>query len=272
MPVPESVPVWLSKLGDPLGPIPMPDVLRHCVYYPAAGLDGDPVKYLGRYFQSFVYVDYGVGEQRVLNDLPNFRGYDQISNRQVCQDELVPQGWQPRKSRREHGTPKRNASFMPSKPPFAIWAVYDRKPEVCPEHGPKRFSLLYIGGDGAETFHALFYSHQVSPAVVALIQPGRDFSDPIFFEIGESDDVFEYIGIPTDFDNPNHVFARLVRENPAGQPSHLLYGGWGDGESYRDAPWPEYRTAGLILHGRLRLFARQLAPVDVDEVDDLRFR
>ena len=253
MPVRESVPVWLSKLGDPLGPIPMPDVLRQCVYYPSAGLDGDPVKYLGRYFQSFVYVDYGVGEQLVLNDLPNFRGYDQISNRQVCEDELVPQGWQPPKLRREDGNPKRNASFI--KPPFAIWAVYDRKPEVCSEHGPKRFSLLYIGGEGAATYHALFYSHQVSPAVVALIQPGTGFG-----------------GNWTDFRDPNQILARLVRENPAGQPSHLLYGGWGDGESYRDAPWPEYRTAGLILHGRLRLFARQLAPVDVDEVDDLRFR
>ena len=246
MPVPESVPVWLSKLGDPLGPIPMPDVLRHCVYYPAAGLDGDPVKYLGRYFQSFVYVDYGVGEQLVLNDLPNFRGYDQISNRQVGQDELVPQGWQPPKLRPEDGDPTRNASFI--KPPFAIWAVYDRRPEVCSEHGPQRFSLLYIGGEGAATFHALFYSHQVAPAVVALIQPGTGFGRNW-----------------TDFENPNRVFARLVRENPAGQPGHLLYGGWSDGGCYRDAPWPEYRTAGLILHGRLRLFARQLAPVDVVE-------
>ena len=241
MPVPESVPVWLSKLGDPLGPIPMPDVLRHCVYYPSAGVDGYPVKYLGRYFQSFVYVDYGVGEQFVLNDLPNFRGYDLILNRQVCQDELVPRGWQPPKLRREDGDPTRNAGRI--LPPFAIWAVYDRKPEVCPEHGPQRFSLLYIGGEGAATFHALFYSHRVSPAVVALIQPGTGFG-----------------GNWTDFENPNRVFARLVRENPAGMPDHLLYGGWGDGGGYISAPWPEYRTTGLILHGRLRLFARQLAP------------
>ena len=254
MPAPESVPLWLSKLGDRLGPIPMPDLLRHCVYYPSAGLDGDPVKYLGRYFQSFVYVDYGVGEQEVLNDLLNFSGYDQISNRQVCQDELVPQGWQPPKLRPEDGNHTRNADSI--KPPFAIWAVYDRKPEVCPEHGPKRFSLLYIGGDGAATYHALFYSHQVSPAVVALIQPGTGFG-----------------GNWTDFEDSGQVFARLVRENPAGMPDHLLYGGWGDGGHYREAPWPEYQTAGLILHGRLRLFARQTAKQLVtggmDEVDDL---
>lgn len=240
MPVPESVPVWLSKLGDPFGPMPMPDLLRHCVYYPSAGIDGDPIKYLGKYFQSFVYVDYGVGEQRVLNELMNFRGYDLISNRQVCLDELVPHGWQPRELRPEDGNPTRNADTI--KPPFAIWAVYNRKPEICSEHGPKRFSLLYIGGEGAATYHALFYSHQVSPAVVALIQPGTGFG-----------------GNWTNFENPDKVFARLVKENPAGMPDHLLYGGWGSGEFYRNAPWPEYQTAGLTLHGRLRLFARQTA-------------
>lgn len=253
VPFRESVPVWLSELVDPLGPIPMPDLLRHCVYYPSAGVDGTPVKYLGRYFQSFVYVDYGVGEQIVLNDLPNFRGYDLIASRQVCQDELFPQGWRPPELRPEDGNPTRNAGSI--KPPFAIWAVFDRKPEVCPEHGPKRFSLLYIGGEGAATYHALFYSHQVSPAVVALIQPGTGFG-----------------GNWTDFENPNQILARLVRENPAGMPGHLLYGGWGDGDFYRDAPWPEYRAAGLILRWRFRLFARQLAPVAVDEVDDLQFR
>lgn len=93
-------------ISHPLGPIPMPDLLRRCVYYPSAHLDGDPVKYLGRYFQS---VDYGVGEHLVLNDLPNFRGYDQISNRQVCQDVLVLQGWQPPVLRPEDGDPTREA-------------------------------------------------------------------------------------------------------------------------------------------------------------------
>ncbi len=104
-------------ISHPLGPIPMPDLLRRCVYYPSAHLDGDPVKYLGRYFQS---VDYGVGEHLVLNDLPNFRGYDQISNRQVCQNELVPQGWQPPELRPEDGDPTREARFV--KPPFSVWS------------------------------------------------------------------------------------------------------------------------------------------------------
>jgi len=238
MPSQESVPVWLSELGDPLDRIPMPDVLRQCVYYPSAGVDGTPVKYLGRYFQSFVYVDYGMGEKSVLKELPTFRGYDLISNRKVCQDELFPQRWQPPELRPEDGDPTSKAARR--LPPFALWAIYDRKSDVCSEHGPKRFSLLYIGGEGATTYRDLFYSHQVSPAVLALIQPGPRWG-----------------GNWTNFEDPDQILARLVRENPSGMPGHLLYGGWGDGECYRDAPWPEYRTAGLILHGRLRLFARR---------------
>ena len=95
MPVPESVPGWLSKLGNPLGSIPMRKLLQHCVYYPLAGLDGDPVKYLGKHFQSFVYVDYGVGQDAVHNELLNFRGYDLFAHRDVGLCELTPQGEQP---------------------------------------------------------------------------------------------------------------------------------------------------------------------------------
>lgn len=127
MPVPESVPVWLSELVDPLGPIPMPDLLRHCVYYPSAGVDGTPVKYLGRYFQSFVYVDYGVGEQIVLNDLPNFRGYDLIASRQVCQDELFPQGWRPPELRPEDGNPTRNAGSISRHLPSGPFSTESQK-------------------------------------------------------------------------------------------------------------------------------------------------
>lgn len=233
-----AVPAWLSKLQSPLVPIPMRSLLRKSVYYPSAGMDGDPVKYLGKYFQSFVYVDYGVGREPVLNDLPTFRGYKLFSHREVLQDELVPTTWTPPEIHPEDGNPDNANSFI--EPPFAIWAVYDRKSEVCPEHGPQRFSLLYIGGDGVMTYHALYYTHQVKPAVVAIIQPGTGFGNNW-----------------TDFRDPKMIFARLVRQNPAGIPEHLLYGGWGEGQFYRDAPWPKFNTTGLVLHGRLRLFARR---------------
>ena len=229
---------WLSKLRNPLCPIPMKSLLRKSVYYPSAGDDGDPVKYLGKHFQSFVYVDYAVGRKRFLKALPAFRGYDIFMLREVRLNELFPSTWKPPTIRPEDGDPEFANHFK--MPPFAVWAVYERSPGVLLEHGPKRFSLLYIGGDGALTYHALYYSHQVTPAVVAVIQPGTGYGCNW-----------------TDFEDPQKILARLVRENPAGMPDHFLYGGWEDGESYRDAPWPDFKTTGLVLHGRLRLFARR---------------
>ena len=221
------MPEWLSNLVNLLGPIPTQELLRHCVYYPAAGLDGDPVKYLGRYFQSFVYVDNGVEREQVLRKLRNFRGYDDFWHREVPLDELVLE---------------KGPRWEDRDPTFAIWAVFMRNADVCPEHGPERFSLLYIGGGGVAMYHSLFNTRGIAPAVVALIQPGGGFTDP------------------------NKIFARRVRDNP---PDHLLYGGDGDGDLYQHAPWPEYQTTGLILHERLRLFARR---TDDDSVrlDELR--
>ena len=246
------MPEWLLTLVNPLGPIPMRELLEHCVYYPAAGLDGDPVKYLGKDFQSFVYVDYGVGREPVLRDLPNFNGYQLFSHREVLQDELIPHGWVPPELQPGDGDPTRTADFI--RQPFAIWAIYDRKAAVSPEHGPERFSLLYIGGDGAATYHSLFYSHKVSPAVVAVINPGNGFGNGW-----------------TDFRSSKQILARLVRRTPTGMPDHFLFGG-GNGEFLRHAPWAEYQTAGLILHEQLRLFARRTdkpePPFPLDEFDD----
>lgn len=39
--------------------LPLKDILQHSLYYPAAGFDGRPVRYLGGKIHSFVYVDYG---------------------------------------------------------------------------------------------------------------------------------------------------------------------------------------------------------------------
>ena len=53
-------PEWLrgSLLGRTL---PVVDLLYESVYYPASGLDGDPMMHLGHHFWSYIYADYGYG-------------------------------------------------------------------------------------------------------------------------------------------------------------------------------------------------------------------
>lgn len=216
--------------------IPLPEILKDSVYYPACGLDGDPIKYLGKQFQSFVYVDYGVGRDAVLHDLEHFTGYDLEACREFESRDLVPSGWSPPPFARMGSV--REQVVQTIRGPFAIWALYRRQPNRDDDHGPTGFSLLFIGGDGVATFHALYYSHQATPAVICLIQPGTGFG-----------------GNWTDFEAQDGILARLVLGNPAGRPRFLLYGGGGDGEFYRRAPWPGYEHQVAVLHGRLRLFS-----------------
>jgi hypothetical protein len=219
--------------------LPIRDLLEGSVYYPACGFDGDPVKYLAGNFHSFVYVNSGVERNQLIDQLRTFCGYRVLTYRDVHPEELVPDGWSPEYPGPADGNPRSAQRWI--RPPFGIWAILQRDDDHGPEHGPERFSLLYIGGDGVATFQALYYGNRRSPAVVAVIQPGTGFGDNW-----------------TDFEDPKQIFGRSVLNNPHGHPEYLLYGGWGDGEFYRRPCWPEYqiRVTRQPLHGRLRLWKR----------------
>lgn len=130
-------------------------------------------------------------------------------------------------------------------PFFCIWSVWQRKECRDARHGPSRFGLLYIGGDAAETFEALYPMNFVAPLAVAVIQPGDR----------------------TRFEDPEGEFASTVRQNPAGEPMVLLYGGWGECNDYQEPCWPGY---GQQLYeyrrnpswgGCVRIWARTLHEV-----------
>ncbi|MBI1338459.1 MAG: hypothetical protein GC164_16070 [Phycisphaera sp.] len=207
-------------------PVPVKSLLAGSVYYPAAGRDGDPVRFLGQRFQSFVYVDYGIRRDDVLQSLNDphqgFRGYQVTCVRDLKPEDLVPHGWQPSITPDEVQRAKAPPTWW-IKQPFAIWALLDRRDEFGDEHGPGRFSLLYIGGDGVATYQALYHGNKVAPAVVCIIQPGTGFG-----------------GNWTNFCDPEGILARSVMKNPAGSPGHLLYDGWGSREDYRQPCWPKY--------------------------------
>jgi hypothetical protein len=90
---------------------------------------------------------------------------------------------------------------------------------------PFRFSLLFVCADGVATFQGLYNANLIAPKVVAVIQPGYSFGCNW-----------------TNFNDPEQIFARLVLENPAGQPEMLLYGGISrDWSSYSSPCWPAYK-------------------------------
>jgi hypothetical protein len=99
---------------------------------------------------------------------------------------------------------------------FAEWAIYERVDWLEESHGPKRFSLLYIGGEGAATFQALYYSNECAPSAIVLIK-----SDG-------------FTGNWTSFRDPYRILAQSVMGNPAGQPEYLFI------DSLVEPCWPWY--------------------------------
>jgi len=225
-----NMPSWLVAATDPLGDLPIRELLESSVFYPACGIDGDPVKYLGGNFHSFVYVDYGVGRETLGHELHSFRGYRILAARSVTQSEIAPHGWTPRFP--PDYTPKRPAPRSWMEPPFATWAVYERLPDFSRTHGPDRFSLLYVGGDGTETFQALYHTNDATPAVVAIIQPGTGFG-----------------GNWTDFRDRREILAWTVLDAfPNNRPRFLLNG---------EKPcWPEFSNRIRELRPGLALYER----------------
>ncbi|MEI8376797.1 MAG: hypothetical protein WCJ35_28615 [Planctomycetota bacterium] len=99
--------------------------------------------------------------------------------------------------------------------------------------------MLYVGGDGAASFQAMFHGNRVVPALVAIIQPGHGFG-------------FNW----TNFEDENLIFARSVLQNSAGIPEYLIYGGWGSGHFYSEPCWPSYCQNVRRLNGNLGLWRR----------------
>ncbi len=234
-----NTPLWLKNLSG-LDQLPVFHLLNNSLYYPASGRDGDPVRYLGGFIHSFIYVDYGLAHDEVWASLHNeqhgFKGYSLIGCRDVFEEELTPKGWNPISPLERDGFPDQWRSII--KLPFAIWSVWERKPLYNMDHGPERFSQLYICGDGAATFQALYHENSCAPEVVTIIQSGNGFG-------------FNW----TDFRKSENILGQNVLQNPYGRPKYLLFGGWN--KDYLPCCWPQYSKLvhyWNVDHGELGLW------------------
>ena len=230
-------PEWLMKLTAETitnDPFPLYDVLQASLYYPGAGTDGKPVRWLAGNTYSFVYTDYGVSRSRLLNALSDkhseFRGYRVLGLREMTMKELIPNGWTPIPPSRHDGNPHAWSEHSPQ--PFGIWAILERLPDYPAEHGPERFSLLYLCSEGVASYQALYNSNRVKPKVLFLIQ-------------------HSFGGNWTNFEDPEGIFIQSVAANPVGMPDWLVgrYRHNAEGmprkhESY----WPEYYLGPFLRY------------------------
>lgn len=211
------------------GYFPLQDILANSLFYPACDNDGGVVKdcnTLNRELgiENFIYCDYAFGEDRLDEAMDTFHGYSVLASRSLTQYDLVPNRWNmqmpPRLNLQQYHN-HRDAY----KTPFAKWIVYQRNQEKGADYGPARFSLLYIGGEGVATYQAIYWSNNVCPKIVAIIQPGHAF------------------GLNwTDFTAPEGFLHWVIVNNPNQQlPAQIYFGGYGTYDWYDELNWEGYK-------------------------------
>jgi len=222
----QQLPQWLkvARIKDKL---PIAQMLKNSLYYPSSGRDGDPVKYLSGLVHSFVYVDYSVSKQDLMESLNHvqrsFLGYNISGIRDIDRTELVPYGWKPQFIKERDGNPDRYSSAHVD--PYALWILLDRDSSYDEKHGPKRLSLLYIAGDGVASYQAIYGGNNISPRVLAIICPGHNF------------------GLNwTNYEDENELLGRSVLHGEFGVPEFLLYGYYSDARvlDERKSCWKDY--------------------------------
>lgn len=217
---------YLTKEEIISGKLPLIELLDNSFYYPSCGFDGGIIKHYSKHIQSFIYCDYATGEERLMGLLDNFHGYQITGHRSVKEEELIPQGWQMQPP--PHFDIEKYYQYRDVfENPFAHWAVYERLERYDYKFGPKKFSLLYIGGEGVATYQALYWANKKTAKAVAIIQPGTGFG-------------FNW----TDFRDKNGALAWVILNNRNGIPDTIFYGGQGD--EYNDFNWNEYQYEDII--------------------------
>jgi hypothetical protein len=222
----EATKDWLESITQRnIGKITFPllGLLNRSFYYPSSGFDGDPIRHLGGNFKSFIYVDYGKSFEELDANLRNtgFRGYQIVAERIVKEQELAPNGWVIPNVELKDGD--FSTCLMNRERFFCHWYIFELRGDVPCEHGPKRFSLLYMCQDGIIAYKTIFNANSIAPAAIAIIQPGYGFGRNW-----------------TDFTVVDSLLYRTVRENKSGLPAILLSGGYGPKKWYKKPCWPAY--------------------------------
>ena len=215
---------------------PLPEILQDSLFYPAAGFDGRPIRFLAGKIFSFVYADYGIADTDLAGNVKDYppAGYEVVSWQPIRLEDLGLASSLPRAEHRGYLDDRyENKRQSWAKDPFCDWLIFRRKPEFTSDHGPIGFSLLYFGYEAVAAFEALYVHNDVSPAAIAIIQPGTGFNG----------------GNWTNFCDPDGPLAKRVLENPAGCPRVLLYGGVGGRDFYQETCWPRFTQSFGFLGG-----------------------
>ena len=213
------------------GAFPLRSLLKDSLYYPACDIDGELIRYCNRHFDqlgicSFVYVDYAAGRERLMDNLDTFLGYHLLAARELSSTDVGADKHFQISGDIDH---EEYGKYHDCWQPFGQWAVYERDEGFGADHGPVRFSLLYLGAEGVAAYSGLYLSNKITPKGLAIIQPGHGF------------------GLNwTDFTDPDGPFSGTLRMGTS-LPEYIFYGGLGF-HGYNVLPWAGYKRIDRVDH------------------------
>ena len=174
----EKMPSWLENYQKGAKPSFSTLLKSKVVYYPGAGVDGQPIKTCNKshFAHVYFYVDYGMSKEATLQKLSEdeaIRGYKLIDVFDYTERELTPNGW----TQHYRPTPEelRNLKHfldIVNCNPYCVLAIFEREPEYDESHGAKRFAILYLCGDAIASYDAIFANRGITPELIILQDHG----------------------------------------------------------------------------------------------------
>lgn len=216
--------------------LPLQELLENSAYYPSCWFDGGVIKHCNKRLKdeeicSFIYCDYAPEENDVVNRASTgFRGYHVFAHRTVEMEEIGAEKPLPIDFNMSFHEEMKLFDLIENKPEnlYCHWLIMERDADFGQDHGPERFSLLYIRGEGVATYAGLYCANGIAPKVLAIIQPGHGFG-----------------GNWTNYGDTRACLYHFLRSNPAGMPSYVFYGGIGIC-GYDDLNWPGYEIIDSV--------------------------
>ena len=162
------------------GAVPMDELLKNSVYYPASRTDGRPIEYCNTIWRSlgvnsFVYCDFDVSESELMRDVSaspfggrGMSGYRVLAHRRLRPQEYIPAGWKLEMAGERYWDSFLGTQDGPKH--YAHWVVFERKDTKGILHGPDRLSFLFVCGEGLATFQQLYCSRGIAPRMLCFIQ------------------------------------------------------------------------------------------------------
>jgi len=232
-PVRELAPAWLQELHPVQLPerLPMKALLEDSLFYPASGLDLKVLDTFKGDIYSYVYADYLINKDDVINSADNtcrlrLDGYRVFFHQEIEPSSLIEQAtFEPLKV---HPALFKEATIWQAQSRlYCHWIVFEREAEALQCTGLPRISLLVICGEMSAVYHALYRAYQCLPHVLVLKSMGYATLG-CGWEPAYSDD---------------SLFKRVVATHPAGLPRYLYCGclpGFCQ-SCARHACWSEYK-------------------------------